>query len=72
MSDLNKAINYQTPRGFRMVPCTITTASPLMVVLATGGSMAGLSVPGLTYTDGSSGMALWTPPNQPLILPTGA
>jgi hypothetical protein len=55
-----------------MVPCQVTQVSPLLVQLNTGGIVTGMRVIGGTYSVGAQAVALWSPPNPPVIVLIGA
>lgn len=55
----------------QMIPCTIATVTPLTVNIF-GTVLTALRVPGLTYTVAGTAVALYSSPNMPIILPTGA
>lgn len=71
MRDLTRAMTPKPGPQFQMLACQITQVTPLRVQLATGGITAGVRVAGATYSVGGQAVALWNPPNAPVILPIG-
>jgi hypothetical protein len=57
-------------RPVSMVPCTITSLSPLRVSINGATNILGVKLAGLTYSTGAA-LALVTSPGTPVILPIG-
>lgn len=58
------------PAAVRMVRVTIHTVTPLTVTLPGGANVAGVKIPGLTYTAGATGYALVQEPAVGPVFPT--
>jgi hypothetical protein len=54
----------------RMIPCTITSVSPLLVTMQGTPNIPGVRIPGVTYSLGAAN-ALQPKVGQPTILPIG-
>lgn len=67
MHDLTKALLEATPGpSLRLLPCTITSTSPLTVTLL-GDSIHCAGIAGITYTEGPA-VVLWSPGTAPIAL----
>lgn len=71
MLDLTKQLLEQQAKPVYLVPCTITSVSPLVVSLLGATGIPAVSIPGATYTVNAAANALLTSPGKPIILPIG-
>jgi hypothetical protein len=67
---LTKSLLEQQVKPVHMVPCTVTTVTPMTVTLLGEPNIAGIKIPGATYSTGAA-IALLTSPGKPLIIPIG-
>lgn len=62
----------RAPKGARLVRGTVVTASPLSVQIAGGGTVAGIAVPGATYTPGDVVLVIWQEPGVGPVFPASS
>jgi hypothetical protein len=68
---LTRTLLEQQSNPVRLIPCTVTQLSPLLVTLLGGTNIPAVKIAGATYALGAAN-ALVTSPGKPLILPIGA
>lgn len=54
-----------------LVPCTVTSVSPLLVSIFGATGIPAVAVAGAVYTVGAPASALYSSPGKPIILPIG-
>lgn len=70
MDALGRALGGRPKNSLRIERVRITGTSPLTITLASGASVPGLAVTGLTYTAPGNGVAFLAEGQIPLVFPT--